>query len=112
MTVPIGNQTVTAVLATYGAPDRLGVKSKVETQTPITGCSLQPLSTVETLGDIDEVTTHWVLYAPVAVSLNAIDSIITPWDNARYDVDGDPQVWTDFFGTPQHQTVHLRRATG
>lgn len=112
MTVPIGNQTVTAVHATYGAPDRLGVKRKTETQTTLTGCSLQPASTQETLGDIDEVTSHWVLYAPATVDFTAIDSVITPWDNVRYDVDGDPQVWRDFFGNISHQTVHLRIATG
>lgn len=112
MTVPIGFQTVTAVLVTYGAPDKLGVEAKVESQTPITGCSMQPLTTVETLGDIDEVTSHWKLFAPATVNLNAIASVITPWDGLRYDVDGDPMVWTDAFGNVHHQEVLLRRATG
>lgn len=109
---PIGRQTVTAVLVTYGTPDNLGVAQKVETQTPITGCSFQPLTTIETLGDVDQVTSHWKLFAPTTVDLTAIAAIITPWDGLRYEVDGDPQVWTDYFGRVSHQEVMLRRATG
>lgn len=112
MTIPIGHQTVTAVLVTEGVPDSLGVPAKVETTVAISGCSLQPLNTKETLGDIDQVTSHWTLFAPAAVNLDPIDSVITPWDGIRYDVDGDPEIWTDFFGNTSHQALRLRRATG
>lgn len=112
MTSPIGHQTVTAVLVTYGARDKLGVEAKVETQTTISNCSFQPLTTVETLGDVDEVTSHWKLFAPATVDLTAIDRVITPWDGLSYEVDGDPLVRSDFFGRVSHQEVLLRRATG
>lgn len=112
MTVPIGHQTVTAILVNYGATDKLGIPAKTETQVPLPGCSFQPLTTIETLGDIDEVASHWKLFAPASVDLSAIDAIVTPWDGLRYEVDGDPQVWTDFFGNVSHQEVALRRATG
>jgi hypothetical protein len=112
VTLPIGNQTVTAVLVTEGTTDKLGVPAKVETQVTLAGCSFQPLSTVETLGDVDQVTSHWKLFAPTSQDLTAIDSLITPWDGLRYDVDGDPLVWRDFFGNISHQEVLFRRATG
>lgn len=113
MTVPIGNQTITAILVSYtDSVDKLGVRTKTETQMSISGCSWQPLSTVETLGDIDEVTSHWKLFAPPGINLSALDAVITPWDGLRYSVDGDPQPWTDFFGAPSHQEILFRRATG
>lgn len=112
MTLPIGNQTVLAVVISYGPPDELGVPTETEAQTPISNCSFQPLVTIETLGDVDEVTSHWKLYAPATVNLRAVDAIVTPWDGLRYEVDGDPQTWTDMFGRISHQEVILRRATG
>lgn len=110
--VPLGRQTITAVLVSYGAVDRLGVHARGETETTLTGCSFQPLSTVETLGDVDQVTSHWKLFAPATVDLTNLDAVITPWDGSRYDVDGDPLVWRDFLGNVSHQEVLLRRATG
>lgn len=113
MTVPIGNQTLTAIFVSYtSAVDKLGVQVKTETQVTLTGCSWQPLTTVETLGDVDQVTSHWKLFAPPGVDLSAIDAVITPWDGLRYSVDGDPMAWTDFFSTPSHQEVLFRKAVG
>ena len=112
MTLPIGNQTVTAVLVTYGARDKLGVEAHIETQVTVTNCSFQPLTTIETLGDVDQVTSHWKLFAPANVNLSAIGRIITPWDGLSYEVDGDPMPWPDFQGNISHQEILLRRATG
>lgn len=112
MTLPIGNQTITAVLVAYGTPDKLGVEQHIETQVTLTGVSFQPLTTIETLGDIDQVTSHWKLFAPCTVDLSAIDRVITPWDGLSYEVDGDPMPWVDFLGNVSHQEVLFRRATG
>jgi hypothetical protein len=112
VTFPVGNQTVTAVSVTFGPPDQLGLAQRIETLIPIPACSFQPIDTSEILGDIDVVTSRWRLYAPASVNLKAVDAIITPWDGLRYDVLGNPMVWTDLFGRVSHQEVILRRATG
>lgn len=106
----IGRQAVTIVHRTDGPPDALGVPTRVETETAVTGCSVQPLSTDEQLSDVDEVITRWRLYAPAGLPMTAIDAVI--FDGARYEIDGDPQTWSDLGGRPHHVECYLRRATG
>jgi hypothetical protein len=108
--VIIGHQTVILVHRAAGPPDTLGVPSHVETQESVSGCSVQPLTTTEELSDVDQVITRWRLYAPATVTLTAIDAVIS--DGVLYEVDGDPQIWSDMAGRPHHLECYLRRATG
>jgi hypothetical protein len=106
----IGRQTVTVVHRTDGPPDSLGVPSVVETETAVTGCSVQPVSTAEELSDVDQVITRWQLFMPAGITVTATDNVIA--DGVVYGVDGDPQTWTDLGGRPHHTECYLRRATG
>lgn len=107
--VPLGYDTITIVHRSDGPPDDLGVATVTETQTVVTGCSVQPLSTEEELSDVDRVVTRWRLFAPPDTVLTATDAVLVA--GVLYEVDGDPQVWT-WAGTPHHLVCLLRRATG
>lgn len=109
MTRP-GRETVVIVHRATGPPDVLGVPSKIETQEHVAGCSVQPLTTSEELSDVDQVITRWKLFAPAGVALTVTDAVISR--GLLYEVDGDPQVWTDLRGQPHHLSCLLRRATG
>lgn len=110
MTRPFGQQTVTGVRRTWGAPDALGVPTRIDTPVEITGCSVQPLSTAEQLSDVDQVTTRWKLYAPASAMLTVTDAVIV--NGLTYEIDGDPQTWSDQCGMPSYTECLLRRATG
>jgi hypothetical protein len=106
----IGRQAVTIVRRSDGPPDALGVPTVVETETAVTGCSVQPLSTAEDISDVDQVITRWRLYAPAGITVTATDAVIA--DGTLFSVDGDPQTWPGLNGTPHHTECYLRRATG
>jgi hypothetical protein len=105
-----GRQTITTVTRVDGVPDPLGVPARVETHTQVAGCSVQPLATVEDLSNVDTVISRWRLFAPIGTTLSATDGVIA--DGVLYEVDGDPQPWTDQRGRPHHLECLLRRATG
>lgn len=110
MTAPHGNQTITGVKRSEGPPDVLGVPLRVETTFTIERCSVQPLSTVEQLSNVDQVTTRLHLYAPAGTPLTVTDAVIV--DGVTYELDGDPQTWTDARGRPYYLDCLIRRATG
>lgn len=111
MTIPfIGRQTVTVVHRTDGPPDNLGVPTVVETQTVVTGCSVQPVSTTEDVSDVDQVISRWRLFLPAGIAMTAVDNVIA--NGMVFSVDGDPQTWSDLGGKPHHTECYLRFATG
>lgn len=110
MTAFTGRDTITVVHRTAGTPDNLGVPAKIETRRQVAGCSVQPLGTDELLSDVDRVITRWKLYAPAATALTTADAVES--NGLLYEVDGDPQVWSDTRGVPHHLECLLRRATG
>lgn len=110
MTTYTGRQAVTLVRRSPGPPDAYGVYARVETRETVTGCSVQPLGSDEQLSDADRVTTRVKLFAPAGTVLTATDAVET--GGVVYEVDGDPEFWTDHRGTPHHVECLLRRATG
>lgn len=106
----IGHQVIAVVRRTEGIPDRLGVPTLVETTHYVSGCSVQPLATIEQLSNVDQVVTRWRLFAPADADLIVTDAVIT--NGIQYEVDGDPMVWPDLGGVPHHLEAYLRRATG
>lgn len=110
MTTFTGRETITVVHRTNGPPDPLGVPTRVESLRPVSGCSVQPLSTDEELSNVDRVTTRWRLIAPANTALSVTDAVVS--QGLLYEIDGDPQLWTDIRGQPHHLECLLRRATG
>lgn len=111
MTAFTGRDTVVIVRRVMGAPDNLGVPTRIETREVVWNCcSVQPLGTDELLSDVDRVITRWKLYAPADVNLTSTDAVES--NGLLYEVDGDPQIWADVRGVPHHLTCLLRRATG
>lgn len=106
----LGNQAITVVTRTPSTKDAYGVASESESQTAVTGCSVQPGRSSEKVTDTDLVQTHWTLFAPPGTQLGEADAVI--YNGAKYEVDGDPMVWSDHLGQPHHLHAHLRRVTG
>lgn len=73
-------------------------------------CSLQPVSTAETLGSADMTVSMWQLFAPPTVDLTSVDAIRV--GTLSLEVVGDPQTWPSPGGRPHHVEVLLRKATG
>ncbi len=108
--MPPGRQTVTVLTRSDGARDSLGVPAVVEITTDVSGCSVQPLSSTEQLTDTDLVQSHWKLFAPATTVLRSTDSVMV--NGLKYEVDGDPMVWNDFMGYPDHMEARLRKPSG
>lgn len=113
----LGGDTVTVLKRSYGAADRLGVKALVSTPTIVNGCSLQPNSTDEVISDTDFTVAMWILFAPVLpifqglTAVDAIQVLINAVPTVFEDF-GDPQLWTDLSGQPDHYRIKLRKARG
>lgn len=116
----LGGDTVTVLIRTPGTTDRLGVNHPTVARTVIGGCSLQPLSVTESKSNTDMTVAMWVLYtpaAPIMGSLTAADAleVLSPVLNSVavvFENFGDPQLWTDLDGTPDHYRIELRKARG
>lgn len=115
--LPLGGQVATVdhrqpVIGQDGKPER-DARGKVVTEvvsTDVPGCSVQPLTTQETLGAADQIKTRWRLIGPVTDALSAAtatDAVTV--DGITYEVDGDPQPWRDLWGNPDHIEIYLRR---
>lgn len=113
----LGNDTVTVLKRTYGATDRLGVKALISTPTVVTGCSLQPNSADEVIGDTDFTLAMWILFAPVVpifeglTAADAIQVVINSVPTVFEDF-GDALLWTDLDGRADHYRIKLRKARG
>lgn len=106
-----GFTTIQATKRTYdGTPDNLGIVQPTETQFTINNCSFQPQHTEELQSNADAVNVYWKLYAPAGTDLTSVDYITV--NGEKFEVDGDPMPWTDFFGFPHHVELMFRKATG
>lgn len=114
---PLGNDTVTVLTRSNGAADHLGVIALIDTPTVVTGCSFQPNSADEVIGDTDFSMAMWVLYAPVEQifqSMTSADAIQVEINGVpvTFEDFGDPQLETDLDGSPDHYRIKLRKARG
>ncbi len=115
--VSLGNDTITVLKRSAGSVDRLGVPHLVSTPTVVTGCSLQPNSEDEVISDTDFTLAMWLLYTPVLPiiqTLTAADAIQVPINGIQtvFEDFGDPALWTDLYGNPDHYRIKLRKARG
>lgn len=105
-----GRETVTVLTLADSTKDRLGVPARTWASTPVPGCSLQPVSATEANTNADLTIAMWRLYAPPTLQLTSRDRIQVGAD--VFEVFGDPQLWRDGRGRPQHVQVLLRKARG
>jgi hypothetical protein len=117
VSVPLGADTVTVLKRSRGTIDRLGVATLVDTPTVVTGCSFQPNAASEVVSDTDFNVAMWLLFTPVLEvfeSLTAADAIQVDINGTPtvFEDFGDPQLWTDLFGRPDHYRIKLRKARG
>jgi len=109
-----GRETVQGINLTNGPRNSKGIPTEVESAWfPISGCSFQPLTSAEQTGNMDLTITLWRLYAPAtgpASTLTATSRVFAY--GTKYQVFGDPQVWTDARGHPDHFVCELRKASG
>ncbi len=111
----LGNIVVTVLDAPLVADARHGTKRRDwdnATSTPLTGCSVQPISGEEATADREFTATHLRLFAPWAGTfvLGATSRVV--YDGATYEVDGEPRRWRDDAGRGDHVEVDLKRLTG
>ena len=114
---PLGNDTITVLKRFVSSQDRLGVQVLGSTATEVPGCSFQPNSVDEIIGDTDFTLAMWLLFTPVLTiiqSLTAADAIQVVIDDADvvFEDFGDPVLWTDTYGNPDHYRIKLRKARG
>lgn len=115
--VALGNDIITVLKRTVGGVDRLGVQELVSTPTVVNGCSFQPNSVDEVISDTDFTLAMWLLFTPVLPiiqSLTAADAIQVPINGVQtvFEDFGDPALWTDLDGNPDHYRIKLRKARG
>lgn len=114
----LGNDTVTVLKRAYGpTPNRLGEFPLISTPTVVTGCSVQPNSVDEVISDKDFTVAMWLVFAPVTpifTALTALDAISIVIDTTPtvFEDFGDPVLWTDLDGRPDHYRIKLRKARG
>lgn len=111
MPLILGYQTVTLVRRVVTGQDAHGEDIHTVVDESLTGCSFQPVSSVEQLGSGDQIVTRWQLFAPGEPDMTVIDAVIGP-DGLAYEVDGQPQTWPDVMGRVSHTECYLRRAVG
>lgn len=107
---PIAVQTVTVITRTRVGEDVLGNDVYEDTETVVTGCSVQPLGSEEQLGDRDTVMSRWQLWAPADIPLTATSRV--RHDGHVFEIDGEPQTWPGVDGRPHHVTAILKTWTG
>ncbi len=82
-----------------------GYNSKVRTwesptSTPV-DAHVQPVTTSELLeSERGQVVTRYKVFLPAGTSVRATDRLL--WGSLLLAVDGEPRLWHDFFGTPDH----------
>lgn len=113
----LGNDEITVLKRSLNGVDRLGVQQLISTPTDLPGCSLQPNSGDEVISDTDLTIAMWLLFTPVVPiigSLTAADAIQVTVDGMQviYEDFGDPVLWTELDGMPDHYRIKLRKARG
>lgn len=80
------------------------------TEDEVSGCSVQPSSSVELTDGRDTVVSLWDAFLPAGTDVRATDQV--RWNGQLYEVDGDPAPWDDDLGRAHHIEVRLRHVTG
>lgn len=116
--VELGQQTLTVIRPgeVTGADDYGKPVRGPDIEIPIDGCAIQPLrrnsSQEQMMQTQDTIATRWLLLAPADADIKASDKVrcnVSPDDLL---VDGEPGVWPDEDGNPDHLEGYLTRYTG
>lgn len=82
----------------------------------IPGCSIQPLlgqaSMEQMAATQDTVSTKWRFFAPAGADVKANDKARCAIVSGDLQVDGDPVIWPDMDGNPDHLEGYLTRYSG
>jgi hypothetical protein len=70
----LGGQTVTIRTYTAGGRDRFNAPTRTPVDTPVNGCSMQPLSVAESVGLTDVETEMWKCYLPPVPAALTVDT--------------------------------------
>jgi hypothetical protein len=104
--VILGGDTVTVIRNSEGSRrNTSGDLVGTDTETDVTGCSVQPTSGSELTDSGELVVTNLTAYLPPGTDVLATDRV--RWLGAVYAVNGPPALWHDQTGTPSHVQVQL-----
>ena len=103
----LGPHTVTVVRPT--PRDGWGNTQPGGTQTPVSGCFWQPVSTDEQLDAADTVTVVARVFMPPGTDIRATDQL--EFEGRRYAIDGRPELHHNPAG-PHHYEVGLTDVEG
>lgn len=85
------NETITAVQRVASGKDAYGNALFGEASASVSGCSVQPLTTQEILGNGDQVEAEWRLFAPASFNYDAYDYFVA--NGVKMEVTGDVLLW-------------------
>lgn len=84
--------TITVRTATPGFPDASGVPTGTTTETIAPGWNVQPLSSADTVADVETVTARWRASGPLSTWIPATAHVL--WQGREYSIDGEPAHYT------------------
>lgn len=99
----LGSDTVTVLRGQDR--DNWGNLQGSDTETDVTGCSVQPVSATESTDRGQLLVTSLTLYAPAGTDITAEDRV--RWLGDVYEVSGKPARWNDELGNPDHVQAQL-----
>lgn len=113
MTAPLGGQQITRLRAPAVSDGRHGGLARdwaAATATDITGVSVQPFATGETTLDQAYIRDRLRVFDSSGTDYEPTDRIV--YEGDTYEVDGDPQPWTDLAGRASHVELVIKRLAG
>jgi len=110
-----GSDTVTFIRREIAGQDRYGNDVKIDHETVVGGCSMQPMWGQEIVSNIDQAVERYQLYLP---ALAFIDQGLDPdvidairFGGIVYEINGKPQRWL-LDGNIDHFVIFCRRVEG
>lgn len=104
----LGSDTVTVLRGS--SRDNWGNLTGTDTETTVSGCSVQPLGGVEQTDRGEMVVTNLTLFCPPGTDITATDRV--RWLGSVYAVNGPPEPWHDRAGRQSHTQVQLKLTEG
>lgn len=111
-----GTDTVILITREVAGVDRYGNDVRVDSETTVPYCSVQPMWGAETTNAAEQVTDRYQLILP-GLSLTDLEIDPGSLDAVRYagrlyEINGEPQEWRLDGATIDHVVIYLRRVTG
>lgn len=100
----------TVVILRGASRDDWGNRTGSDTETPVTGCSVQPGAGTESTDQGDLLITNLTVFCPPGTDVTAADRM--RWQGTVYEVDGSPDAWHDQGGGGSHVQVQLKLVQG